>query len=65
MVVGVVGSGSGMMMGLLTAPVPITTSSPLGSVTCPVPIAGISLLSILPPHWKNDCLNSMKPEKRL
>ena len=49
--VGVVGSGLGMMMGLLLALDPTTTSSPPGSVTCPVPTPGVPHLSILPlPH---------------
>ena len=46
--VGVDSLGLEMMMGLLLALDSTTTSSPLGSVTCPVPIPGVPHLSILP-----------------
>ena len=52
--VGVVGSsgGSGITMGLLLVPDSITTSSPPGSIMCPVPTPGVPHLPILPlPHW--------------
>ena len=51
-VVGVAGSGSEMMIGLLLALDSTTTSSPPGSVTCPVPTPGVPHQSVLPlPCW--------------
>ena len=49
--VGVTGGELGMVMGLLLALDSITTSSPLGSITCPEPTPGVPHQTDLPlPH---------------